>query len=158
MIEETTAVSTMIRHFNVAAERVFDAFLEPSVMKKWFLTTEFTNKAVKNVPHVGGTWETVDHRDGTDYRAIGTYLEINHPNRLAFTLQMPQLSESIDKIIVEIKTLEQGCEMAFTQNIPVTYDAGWTSQNVERAVNEAKNGSERVWNTLLGRLKQIVEG
>jgi uncharacterized protein YndB with AHSA1/START domain len=157
-MKETAITVTMTRRFNTTAEIVFDAFLDPKIMKKWFLTTEPTNKTVKNEPYVGGTWETVDHRDGTDYWAIGTYVEIDRPNRLMLTLQMPQLNESTDTITVELKALEQGCEMTFTQNIPVAHEAGWTSQDIEKAANEAKNGSERVWDILLGRLKEIVEG
>jgi hypothetical protein len=44
------------------------------MMKKWLFTMEPTNKVAKNEPHVGGTWEIVDHREGKDYRAIGEYI------------------------------------------------------------------------------------
>lgn len=157
-MNETSITVTMTRSFDTMAEKVFDAFLNPEMMKKWFLTTEPTNKSVKNEPRVGGTWETVDHRDGTDYRAIGTYVEIDRPSRLVFTLQMPQFGEATDTLRVELKALGRGCEMVFTQNIPVAYKVGATPQEVEKTVNETKKGSEQVWSILLGRLKKIVEG
>ena len=157
-MKETVITVTMTRRFNTTAEIVFDAFLDPGIMKKWFLTTESTNKSVKNEPRVGGTWETVDHRGGTDYRAIGTYMEISRPNRLVLTLQMPQFSESTDTITVELKSLEQGCEMTFTQNTAIPHQESRPSQDIEKADIETKKGSERVWGILLGRLKEIVEG
>lgn len=54
-------------------------------MRKWFFALEGTNKVTQYNPQVGGTWEIVDYRDGTDYRAIGKYLEIDpQENRTHF--------------------------------------------------------------------------
>ena len=68
------------------------------MMRKWFFTMESTNKVAKNDPHVGGTWEIVDHRGGKDYRAIGEYIDIDPPVKLVFTFKMPQFSDSEETI------------------------------------------------------------
>ncbi|WP_082193866.1 MULTISPECIES: SRPBCC domain-containing protein [Bacillaceae] len=49
----------MTRRFDSTVERVFDAWLNPDLMRKWFFTMESTNKVAKNEPHVDGTWEFV---------------------------------------------------------------------------------------------------
>jgi len=38
----STRTLTMVRNFDVAAERVFDAWLNPEMMRKWFFTLEGT--------------------------------------------------------------------------------------------------------------------
>lgn len=50
----------MKRSFNVTADRVFDARLNPEMMRKWFFRMELTNKVAKNEPHAGGAWEIIE--------------------------------------------------------------------------------------------------
>ena len=111
----------------------------------------------KNEPHVGGTWEIVDHREGKDYRAIGEYIEVDPPIKLVFTFKMPQFSDTVDRITVEIKPLENGCEMTFTQEIVVPHEEGWTEEDIEKALDEYHDGTEHGWNLMFGGLKQLVE-
>jgi uncharacterized protein YndB with AHSA1/START domain len=157
LANESTTTLTMVRSFDVSADRVFDAWLNPEMMRKWFFTMEHTNKVAKNEPHIGGTWEIVDHREGKDYRAVGEYIEIDQPNKLVFTFKMPQFSETVDTITVEIKPLEKGCEMTFSQEIIVPHEDGWTSEDIEKALTEYHDGSEHGWNLMFLGLKQLVE-
>lgn len=157
LAEESYTTLVMTRHVDAPPERVFDAWLNPEIMRKWLFTDEATNKVARNEPHVGGTWEIVSHRNNTDYRAIGEYIEIDPPTRLVFTFQMPQFSESIDRITVEIKPDGDGCEMTFTQNIVVPHEEGWTAEDVEKALTETHDQSEHGWNLMFIGLKEIVE-
>ena len=43
----STTTLTMTRNFNVAPDRVFDAWLTPEMMRKWFFTLEGTNKVAR---------------------------------------------------------------------------------------------------------------
>ncbi|MUK87821.1 SRPBCC domain-containing protein [Ornithinibacillus sp. L9] len=153
----STTTLTMKREFNVKPERVFDAWLNPLMMKKWFFTLEGTNKVAHNDPKVGGTWEIVDHRDGMDYRAVGEYLEIDPPKKLVFTFKMPQFSELKDTITVELKEISTGCEMIFTQLIHVAKEENWTKADMEKALGEYKDESEHGWNLMFMGLKELVE-
>ncbi|MBM7587415.1 uncharacterized protein YndB with AHSA1/START domain [Bacillus pakistanensis] len=153
----STTILNMTRNFDVAPERVFDAWLNPEMMRKWLFTLEGTNKVAQNNPQVGGTWEIIDHRDGKDYRAIGEYLEIDPPTKLVFTFEMPQFSETVDTITVELKELQQGCEMTFTQNIIVPHEENWTQSDIEKALGEYHEGSEHGWNLMFMGLKELVE-
>lgn len=152
----STTTLTMIRNFDVATERFFDAWLNPEMMRKWFFTLEGTNKVAQNNPQVGGTWEIIDHRDGKDYRAIGEYLEIDPPTKLVFTFKMPQFSESEDTITVELKEIQQGCELTFSQNITVPHQENWTTSDIEKALGEYHDGSEHGWNLMFMGLKELV--
>jgi uncharacterized protein YndB with AHSA1/START domain len=157
MIHTSTTTLTMKRSFDVSADRVFDAWLNPEMMRKWLFTMESTNKVAKNEPHVGGTWEIVDHREGKDYRAIGEYLEIDPPRKLVFTFKMPQFSDTEDRITVELKPLEKGCEMTFTQVIVVPHEEDWTEEDIAKASREYHDSSEHGWNLMFSGLKQLVE-
>ncbi|MBO0603478.1 SRPBCC domain-containing protein [Sporosarcina sp. E16_3] len=152
-----TRTLIMKREFNVKRERVFDAWLNPEMMRKWFFTLEGTNKVTQNNPQVGGTWEIVDHRDGQDYRAIGEYLEIDPPKKIVFTFKMPQFSELEDTITVELKELQLSCEMTFTQVIHVSKEENWTESDIEKALGEMHDGTEHGWNYMFMGLKELVE-
>lgn len=153
----STTTLKMVRNFDVASERVFDAWLNREMMRKWLFTLEGTNKVAQNNPQVRGTWEIVDHRNGKDYRAIGEYLEITPPKKLVFTFKMPQYSELEDTITVELKELGQGCEMTFSQNIIVPHQENWTNSDIEKALREYHDGSEHGWNLMFMGLKELVE-
>lgn len=153
----STTTLTMIRNFEVAAERVFDAWLNPEMMRKWFFTLEGTNKVAQNNPQVGGTWEIIDHRGGQDYRAIGEYIEIDPPKRIVFTFKMPEMSDLEDTITVELKELAQGCEMTFTQLIHVAQEENWTESDIEKALGDLRDGTEHGWNYMFMGLKELLE-
>ena len=153
----STTTLTMTRNFDVASERVFDAWLNPEMMRKWFFTLEGTNKVAQNNPQVGGDWEIIDQRDGKEYRAIGEYLEIDPSQKLVFTFKMLQFSESQDKITVELKEIQEGCEMTFSQNITVPHEENWTIADIEKASGEYRDGSEHGWNIMFMGLKELVE-
>jgi uncharacterized protein YndB with AHSA1/START domain len=153
----STTTLEMTRTFEVASERVFEAWLNPEMMRKWLFTMAGTNKVAQNSPHVGGTWEIVDHRNGKDYRAIGEYLEIESPYKLVFTFQMPQFSDSTDTITVELKKVDQGCVMKFTQEINVPHEENWTKSDIEEALEEYHSGSEHGWNLMFMGLKELLE-
>lgn len=156
MTNYSTTTLTMIRNFEVPSAKVFDAWLNPEMMKKWFFTLEGTNQVAQNNPQVRGTWEIVDHRGGEEYRAIGEYLEIDLHEKLVFTFKMPQFSELEDVITVELKKLQQGCEMTFSQEIKVPREENWTESDIEKALGESRDGTEHGWNLMFMGLKELV--
>ena len=153
----STITLTMVRNFDVASEKVYDAWLNADMMKKWFFTLEGTNKVAQNNPQVGGTWEIIDQRDGTEYRAIGEYLEVDSPEKLVFTFKMPQFSDTEDTITVELKELQEGSEMTFSQHIVVPHEENWGKSDIENAIEESHDGSEHGWNLMFMGLKELVE-
>jgi uncharacterized protein YndB with AHSA1/START domain len=148
---------TMVRQFDVKPERLFDAWINPQMMRKWLMTMEATNKVATCDPRVGGTWEIVDVRDGVEYRAIGEYLEVDPPHKLVLTFRMPQFNDSVDTLTVKIKPLGKGCEMVFTQVIRVPHEEGWREAEIARAMQEYHDGSQHGWNLMFVGLQQLLK-
>ena len=70
---------------------------------------------------------------------------------------MPQFSELEDTITVDVRELQQGCEMTFSQNITVAHEENWTKSDIEKAIGEYRDGSEQGWNLMFMGLKELVE-
>lgn len=153
----STVTLNLARRFYAKSEAVFEAWTNPEIMKKWLFTRESTNKAAKSDLRIGGTWEIVDHREGTDYRALGQYVEISQPNKLVFTFKMPQFSNTEDIVRVFISPVQDMCEMTFSQEIIVPHEEIWTEEDVERAKAEYSAQSEEGWGRMFENLKQLVE-
>jgi uncharacterized protein YndB with AHSA1/START domain len=119
------------RRFDAAPERLFDAWTDPRLAHGWLFTTQESELHSAEMDlRVGGAWKIVDRRGGAAYTAIGDYLEIERPRRLAFTFGMPQFSPAFDRVIVEIAPDGAGAVMTVTQeglppeHVPAAED-GW---------------------------------
>ena len=62
---------------------------------------------------------------------------------------MPQFSDTEDLLTVEIKALDKGCEMTFTQVIVVPHEEGWTEKDIEKALGEYNSQTEQGWGICL---------
>ena len=121
----------MTRRFDASAERLFDAWTDPRLAHGWLFTTpQSESHSAEMDLRVGGKWKIVDRRGGTDYTAIGEYLEIDRPHRLVFSFGMPQFSPAFTQVTVEIAADGDGATLTLTQeglppeHIPPTRD-GW---------------------------------
>ena len=123
------AIVQVTRKFSASAERVFDAWLDPSTAGKWlFATPTGKMSKVEIDARVGGSYLIVENREGTDVEHIGEYLEIDGPRRLVFTLKVPKYSQENTKVTVEIRALKSGCELTLThEGVLPDYVASTTS-------------------------------
>src|SRR5579872_1248368 len=114
---------TMTRRFDASPERLFDAWTDPRLAHAWLFTgPESESHSAEMDLRVGGQWKVCDRRGGTDYTAIGEYLEVDRPRRLVFTFGMPQFSPAFGRVTVEIEPDGQGSLMTFTQDdLPPQY-------------------------------------
>jgi uncharacterized protein YndB with AHSA1/START domain len=103
------------RRFTASAERVFDAWLDPTRVGKWLFATKTGQMVrVEIDARVGGKFVIVDRRDGVDIEHVGTYLEIERPRRLVFSFSVPHYSSEITQVALEITPVGTGCELALT--------------------------------------------
>ncbi|OZB91360.1 SRPBCC domain-containing protein [Paenibacillus sp. XY044] len=149
MVNTSTTTLTMKRRFDSTVERVFDAWVNPEMMGKWLFNPDENANTVKNNFRVGGSYSIIDPKGG---EATGEYLEIDRPFKLVFTFQIPQYSETIDRITIILDRLDDGCEMSFTQEIVVPHEEGWTTEDIENAHHEFRDGSEQGWTTMFNVL------
>jgi uncharacterized protein YndB with AHSA1/START domain len=112
------------RRFDASPERVFDAWLDPKIARKWLFTLpEGEAYTAELDTRIGGRWTITERRGGVDYTGVGEYLEIDRPRRLVFTFAMPQFSPDINRIIVEIEPEETGCILTLVQEgLPEGYE------------------------------------
>lgn len=106
----------IVKHrFAASAERVYDAWLDPEKARRFLFTTA-TGEIVRcDVDaRVGGKYAIVNRRNGEDVLHEGTYLELERPRRIVFTLRVPQYAPDEDRVTIEIEPLAQGCELTLT--------------------------------------------
>jgi uncharacterized protein YndB with AHSA1/START domain len=154
----TTAKVT--RKFEAAPERVFDAWLNPALMTRWFFTGPESDpiaRHVENDPRVGGKWLVRDRREGVDYEADGEYVEIDRPHRLVLTFRMLQFSPLSDRIIVEIVPTEGGCQLTLTQEITVPHEDAMTPEQVEAMRTEYAREAAKGWVGMFKGLAMALE-
>lgn len=110
---------TVKHRFAASAERVYDAWLDPEKVRR-FLYTTATGEIVRCEldVRVGGGYRIVDRRNGEEILHEGTYLELERPRRLVFTLRVPKYSPDADRVTIEIEPLANGCELTLTTETP----------------------------------------
>lgn len=122
---------TVSRRFSHSAERVFDAWLDPAIARRWLYTTPETEITTCEIDaQVGGQFEIVDHRDDGDIRHVGEYVEITRPTRLVFTFGVPQFSLLFDLVTITIQPTADGCELTLT-NAMAQENAEWAESTRE---------------------------
>jgi uncharacterized protein YndB with AHSA1/START domain len=112
-------VSISVTHrFSASVERVFDAWLDPQTACKFLFVTATGEMVRAEIDgRVGGRFTIVERREGEDVRHVGTYLEIDRPRRLVFTLSVPKYSQNEDRISVDIKPARGGSELTLTHEM-----------------------------------------
>ncbi len=120
------------RRFQTTADRVFDAWLDPQRARQFLFTRPGQVVVRAEIDaQVGGSFLFVARRDGKDIEHIGKYLEIDRPRRLVFTLRVPTVWASDNRVAVDIVPLEIGCELTVTHEGVLAQhesriESGWT--------------------------------
>ena len=103
------------RRLDASCDRLFGAWVDPSILSKWFFTTATSElHRAEFEPWEGGNWTVVDRREGEYFAATGQYLQINRPHRLILTFSMLQLSAEFVHVVVDIARTPTGSELTLT--------------------------------------------
>ena len=99
------------------AERVFDAWLDPQVARRFLFATPTGEMVRAEVDaRVGGRFTFVDRRpDMGDVEHVGEYRVIDRPRRLVFTFGVPAYNPDYTEVEVEITPTANGCDVRLTQ-------------------------------------------
>ena len=131
IVDEKTVRVT--HRYAQSPERVFDAWLDPAIARKFLFTTPTGEMVRAEVDaRVGGGFTFTDRRDGQDVDHVGTYKAIDRPRRLVFSFGVPLYSAEMTEVEIDIApTDDGGAELTLTQrNILPDYlernVQGWT--------------------------------
>ena len=120
---ETASVVRVTRSFDAPAERVYDAFLNPALARRFLFATA-TGEIIRCDidARVGGTFTIVDRRFGDDVSHTGAYVELDRPRRIAFTLQVEKYSTDVTTVTIDIAPDGDRCDLTLTHDM-TTVDA-----------------------------------
>ena len=105
-----TRTLRVTRRFRAPPMRVFAAWLDPDVARRWLFAT--ASRAMAHVDldaRPGGSFRFVDRRPDATVEYEGEYLMVDPPRRLTFALSLPGQSLVITHVIVEIDRTPDGC-------------------------------------------------
>ena len=94
-----------LRHrFAASPARVYSAWVEPDLMRRWMFASP-TNEiiAVKSERAPGGDLSVIERAGGDTIDHFGTFLELDPPRRLVFSLEVPKHFTGETLVTVEIE-------------------------------------------------------
>lgn len=90
-------VITITRVLNASRERVFAAWTDPAFMNQWFAPSAAFHVTAQTDLRIGGSFavEMAWKSEGTLHTAVGTYLELNPPEKIVMSWDWKE-SDPID--------------------------------------------------------------
>jgi uncharacterized protein YndB with AHSA1/START domain len=119
-------VVQVTHRYSASAERVFDAWLTPSMASRFFFATRTGNILRCEIEaEVGGSFTVTDrrpHSDGDesvfDAEHRGTYIEIDRPRRLVFDFSVPPYTDQPSRVAIDIVPQGIGsCELTLSHDM-----------------------------------------
>jgi len=133
MTDAPTARVLVTHSFAAPAERVFDAFVDLKLARRFLFATATGEMITAQIDaRVGGRFTFIERRpDMGEVRHVGEYLEIERPRRLVFSFGVPQFDPRMTTVTIEIRPSLGGCELTLTnEGVPPEYSArnheGWS--------------------------------
>ncbi|GAB3912232.1 hypothetical protein GCM10028826_23150 [Mucilaginibacter boryungensis] len=86
-------------------------------MKSWlFKSLDNQILSIKTDLKVGGKFSILELNKNEKVDHFGEYLEIERPNKLVFTLEVPRHFSGVSKVSIKIRNKQNGCELIFSQS------------------------------------------
>jgi uncharacterized protein YndB with AHSA1/START domain len=120
------------RHYNAPPEKVFDAWTNPEVARKFFFATPGGEMVrAETDPRPGGKFVFTDRREDQDIEHSGEYLTVERPRRLVFRFRVPKFTKEFTTVAIDIKPNGEGCDVTLTHaGVWADYEdrtkSGWT--------------------------------
>ena len=133
MNDRTTGRVVVTHRYAASPERVFDAFLDVGVARRFMFATATGEMTAAEIDaRVGGGFTFIERRpEMGDVRHVGEYLEIDRPRRLVFTFGVPQFDPRMTTVAIDIAPDGDGCRLTLTNDgVPPDYlennHQGWS--------------------------------
>jgi uncharacterized protein YndB with AHSA1/START domain len=117
MSVETTEPLVVTHRYDAAPERVFDAFLDPAVARRFLFATADGEMITAEIDaRVGGRFTFTDRRpDMGEVAHVGEYLAIDRPRRLVFSFGVPQFDPATTTVTLDLAPAAGGgCALTLT--------------------------------------------
>ena len=134
------------RRFAAPRERVFEAWTEPDLLVRWFTPFVGSSSDAEIDLRVGGAWRVkMKPRLWPSGHAFGTYLEVEVPSRLVYTLAWEGFPLGPETLVtVEFQDADGATDVVLVQE--------------RLGTRRGRVGHARGWQLTLTRLGQVVEG
>jgi uncharacterized protein YndB with AHSA1/START domain len=137
-------------HFHMPAERVYDAWLDPSSARVWMAAALRTwglagdLRRIEIDARVGGKFFFSDIRNGEEARHWGTYLELDRPRKIVFTWIVDESEEANPSTVtLTIEPEPDGCTATIVQEM----DAKWVDY-----ISQTESG----WSRMLAEVDHFL--
>ena len=134
---------TLTRHLPASPEAVFDAWVTPDSMAKWFSPMTTATVPILDL-HVGGEYQIDMHGDGEDYVHTGQYVEIDRPNKLAFTWRSDGTGQQETLVTLALEPDGDGTSLTLT--------------HVDFPSVESRDNHEKGWTAIAAKLEAALAG
>jgi uncharacterized protein YndB with AHSA1/START domain len=132
------------RAFGSRPVRVFDAFLDPDLIRSWFAPGLGEIVHIDVHAHVGGMFSISQRRGEVVLDTHGTYHTLDRPHRLAFSWATPAVRLPEGLVNVDIEPHDDGgSAVTLTHDI----DPSWSGR-----IAEIESG----WNHMLGAMSDAL--
>lgn len=141
------AHATVERQFEVASEKVFDAWLDADRLAQWMFGPNVRDEEIVRLtidPKVGGRFSYVVNRNGSEIDHIGEYRAIERPDKLIFTWSVAPDPIDSSLVAIDISSLGVGCKLTLVHQL----QPDW-AHFVDRVAGS--------WNKMLEALARHVE-
>lgn len=144
-IQTPTTQIRVSHRYAASPERVFDAWLDPKIARRFLFATPAGEMIVCEIdPWVGGRFDLTERRpEMGDVKHVGEFLELDRPRRLVFTFGVPQFDPAMTRVEIDIVADGAGCVLTLTHT-----DVG------EAWAEGTKDG----WTRILASLEPALDG
>ncbi len=120
-VSDETQSQIQIEHvFKASAQRVFDAWINPAIIRQWMFGTRIREETVLNIrtdAQVGGSFSFSVERNEQIIDYVGEYFIVDPPQRLVFTWAVEENSTESDHVIVDFKSDKSACRLTLVHNL-----------------------------------------
>lgn len=136
----------VIKHFKTPVDKVFDAWLDTDFLGKWMFGPDVRDEEIiklENNPEVGGSFSYIVRREDQEIDHMGTYREIQRPNRLVFTWGVDVEAGDESVVTIDIESTKNGCRLTLVHKM----DPKW-----EEYADRTKEG----WTYMMDKLYEVM--
>lgn len=134
MTTPTAPVVRVSRRYPFPAQRVYDAWLDPGLARRFlFATADGEMLRVEIDARVGGHFTVVERRPQGDAPHYGVYLVLERPQRIEFAFSVERHDPDADRVRIDIAADGDGCVLTLTHALAPAWadfaertEAGWT--------------------------------